>query len=307
MQTLLILVLSLVAAAWAGDWIDPDTPLEAQTTLPYNVRVPPIHPRHGEPTSSPAPSSTPEPISTTVPPSQVPSGSPSAFPTFTPRAFQLVFSDEFNVANRSFEDGADPRWTAMNKNDYTNDALHYYSPKNARTNDKGELVITSEAADTEIVGFDDVMKKKTRVTKHFKSAMMQSWNKFCFTGGIIEARVTLPGKSNIGGLWPAFWLLGNLARHTYVGSSEHIWPWSSVECTLKSGDAQKISGCDHVQHYGKCSSLAKNNLNGAIYIDRIVLMYTVARHVTTDWSRLAGNGHFRSAARKCQVRHGPLL
>ena len=35
----------------------------------------------------------------------------------------LVFSDEFEVPDRSFRDGDDPRWTAMNKNDYTNTAL----------------------------------------------------------------------------------------------------------------------------------------------------------------------------------------
>jgi beta-glucan synthesis-associated protein KRE6 len=37
----------------------------------------------------------------------------------------LVFSDEFKVSGRSFDDGRDPRWTALNKNDYTNDALQY--------------------------------------------------------------------------------------------------------------------------------------------------------------------------------------
>jgi hypothetical protein len=80
--------------------------------------------------------------------------------------------------------------------------------------------------------------------------MIQSWNKFCFTGGIIEAEVALPGKSEIGGLWPAFWLLGNLARHTYVGSSAHVWPWSETGCTKKSQDSQLISGCHNVAHYG---------------------------------------------------------
>lgn len=31
--------------------------------------------------------------------------------------YQLVFSDEFQQAGRTFHDGNDPRWTAMNKND----------------------------------------------------------------------------------------------------------------------------------------------------------------------------------------------
>ena len=63
--------------------------------------------------------------------------------------------------------------------------------------------------------------------------------------------MALPGRHNVGGLWPAFWLLGNLARHTYVGSSEHVWPWSSSSvCTDKSKSAQLISACDRVEHYG---------------------------------------------------------
>mmetsp|Transcript_10577 Transcript_10577/g.19209 ORF Transcript_10577/g.19209 Transcript_10577/m.19209 type:complete len:122 (-) Transcript_10577:210-575(-) len=33
------------------------------------------------------------------------------------REYELVFSDEFEQDGRSFEDGADPRWTAIDKND----------------------------------------------------------------------------------------------------------------------------------------------------------------------------------------------
>jgi beta-glucanase (GH16 family) len=237
-----------------GDWIDPDTPWQARTTQPLDVKAPPVpkpgfndkhhhhHHKRKHHYTTPAP--------TTTAPTEAPTVSPTSYPTYSPKTFELVFSDEFNTAKRQFGDGKDPRWTAMEKNDYTNDALHYYTAANVRTNQDGELVITSEAADTDIVGFDDVDMEKTRVTKHFKSGMLQSWNKFCFTGGIIEAEITLPGKSQVGGLWPAFWLLGNLARHTYVGSSEHIWPWSSHVCTAKSAGAQLISGCDAIVHYG---------------------------------------------------------
>lgn len=260
------------AATARADWIDPETPYEARTTQPYNTRLKPLPSqapttvqqhqqqlkqqqqqaqqaarRRSVPT--PAPTETMEPTLSHQPSSK-PSGSPTDLPTFVPHEYVLVFSDEFNTPNRTFEDGVDPRWTALDKNDYTNGALHYYSPLNVQTSDDGHLVIRSEAASTDIVGFDDVKLQKTRSVKHFRSAMIQSWNKFCFTGGIIEAQATMPGKSSVGGLWPAFWLLGNLARHTYVGSSEHIWPWSSVNCTKKSGWAQKISGCHRVAHYG---------------------------------------------------------
>jgi hypothetical protein len=39
------------------------------------------------------------------------------------RVFDLVMSDEFNVPGRTFDDGHDPAWTAIHKNDYTNGAL----------------------------------------------------------------------------------------------------------------------------------------------------------------------------------------
>ena len=101
------------------------------------------------------------------------------------------------------------------------------------------------------MGFNDVQRKNERVTKHFKSAMLQTWNKFCFTGGIIEAEMALPGRHDVGGLWPAFWLLGNLARHTYVGSAQHVWPWSTSVCTDKTArGVQLVSACNPIQHYG---------------------------------------------------------
>ena len=150
-------------------------------------------------------------------------------------------SDEFDVDSRTFQDGIDPMWTALNKNDYTNNALHFYGDDHAFTKD-GHLNIRTSATKTEVVGFNDLTLKKQHDVKYFKSAMLQSWNKFCFTGGLIEAEVVLPGRSDVGGLWPAFWLLGNLARHTYVGSSNNIWPWSQTACDPKHIDAQKVRG-----------------------------------------------------------------
>jgi len=261
----LVVCVSLLLVGCRAGWIDPDTPEEARTTSPGKIvpNLPPPNPKHGgrddddgktkrrgghrrDPTQTPT-------FYPTYDPTGVPSSAPSTAtqsPTSPKRIYDLVFSDEFNSPRRTFEDGADPRWTALEKNDYTNDAQHYYSTKNAFTDNEGNLVIKSEATDTSIVGFNDVKLEKERVTKHFKSAMLQSWNKFCFTGGVLEAEIALPGRHDVGGLWPAFWLLGNLARHTYVGSSEHVWPWSSSVCTDKSRTAQLISACDRVQHYG---------------------------------------------------------
>ncbi len=42
--------------------------------------------------------------------------------------------------------------------------------------------------------------------------MVQGWNKFCLTGGIVEYSAKLPGKSTVGGLWPACKLLVCLTK-----------------------------------------------------------------------------------------------
>ena len=55
---------------------------------------------------------------------------------------------------------------------------------------------------------------------NFRSAMLQSWNKFCFTGGLVETSVVLPGINNVVGLWPAIWTMGNLGRAGYGASLE---------------------------------------------------------------------------------------
>jgi beta-glucanase (GH16 family) len=53
---------------------------------------------------------------------------------------------------------------------------------------------------------------------NFSGGLVSTWNKFCFTGGLIEVSVTLPGSNNIHGLWPAVWALGNLGRAGYGAS-----------------------------------------------------------------------------------------
>ena len=49
----------------------------------------------------------------------------------------------------------------------------------------------------------------------YQGGMLSTWNKFCFTGGLVEASVMLPGANNVAGLWPAIWAMGNLGRAGY--------------------------------------------------------------------------------------------
>jgi len=61
--------------------------------------------------------------------------------------------------------------------------------------------------------------------------MLQSWNKFCFTGGYIEVSVSFPGtSSNVAGYWPGVWLMGNLGRPGYGASTDGLWPYSYNAC-----------------------------------------------------------------------------
>jgi beta-glucanase (GH16 family) len=55
---------------------------------------------------------------------------------------------------------------------------------------------------------------------NYTGGLMSTWNKFCFTGGLLEASVTLPGANNVVGLWPALWAMGNLGRAGFGASLE---------------------------------------------------------------------------------------
>ena len=64
------------------------------------------------------------------------------------------------------------------------------------------------------------------------------------------------------------WLLGNLARATYVGSSDYVWPYSYNECDPKKQRAQEINACQKVHHFGMEPGLGR----GAPEIDVIEAM-----------------------------------
>lgn len=84
----------------------------------------------------------------------------------------------------------------------TNKALHFYSFENAKTKN-GVLNILTEQKENSYKAFDEKKKVFYADKKYIQSAMLQSWNKFCFVGGIIEFKAKLPGDPKIGGLWPA--------------------------------------------------------------------------------------------------------
>jgi beta-glucan synthesis-associated protein KRE6 len=95
----------------------------------------------------------------------------------------------------------DPIFEAIDQPDFTNNAMQFYDSSYVTTKD-GNLVISTRAQKTSWKTFDETTKTSKVNTKNYTSGMVQSWNKFCFTGGILEISVQLPGgRSDAGGLW----------------------------------------------------------------------------------------------------------
>lgn len=129
--------------------------------------------------------------------------------------WKLVFSDEFNAEGRTFYDGDDQFWTGPDFHyDATKD-LEWYTP-DAATTANGTLKLRMDAYKNHGL--------------YYRSGMLQSWNKLCFTQGILEVSANLPNYGRVTGLWPGLWTMGNLARPGYLASTEGLWPYSYESC-----------------------------------------------------------------------------
>ncbi|KAJ2924084.1 hypothetical protein H1R20_g13016, partial [Candolleomyces eurysporus] len=143
----------------------------------------------------------------------------------------LVFSDEFNRDGRTFYPGDDPFWEAVDLHYWGTNDLEWYDPAGASTKD-GTLRLTLERVNDTASNHD----------LQYRSGMIQSWNKFCFTGGLLEASVQLPGSTNVGGLWPAVWAMGNLGRAGFGGSLDGMWPYTYDSCDVGTLPNQTYPG-----------------------------------------------------------------
>ncbi|WVQ73658.1 hypothetical protein IAR50_003238 [Cryptococcus sp. DSM 104548] len=151
----------------------------------------------------------------------------------TGEEWELVFSDEFNQEGRTFNPGDDPFWEAVDLHYWETNNLEWYDPKRITTRG-GKLVIT--------------LDKIVSHGMNFEGGMMSSWNQFCFSGGYIEASVSLPGKNDIPGLWPAVWTMGNLGRAGYGGSLDGTWPYSYDTCDVGTLPNQTLNGKPETSH-----------------------------------------------------------
>ena len=141
----------------------------------------------------------------------------------TGKEWQLVFSDEFNVDGRSFYPGDDPYWEAVDLHYWQTNNMEWYDPSAITTKDGALRVTLSETPNHNL---------------NWTGGMMSTWNKFCFTGGLIETAVILPGVNNIVGLWPAVWTMGNLGRAGFGASLEgmvsRVFLWDGCTVNLSS-------------------------------------------------------------------------
>ncbi|OJJ76368.1 hypothetical protein ASPBRDRAFT_51991 [Aspergillus brasiliensis CBS 101740] len=132
------------------------------------------------------------------------------------KEWQLVFSDEFEFPGRTFYDGDDPYYQAMDfwygvTQDLEASTDIWYDPDAVTTKD-GSLEIRFDAFTNHELGY--------------RSGMVQSWNKLCFSGGRLEASISLPGAGDVSGFWPGFWAMGNLGRPGYAATTDGTWPYS---------------------------------------------------------------------------------
>ncbi|PCH39742.1 glycoside hydrolase family 16 protein [Wolfiporia cocos MD-104 SS10] len=143
------------------------------------------------------------------------------------QSYTLVFSDEFEQDGRTFWPGDDPFWEAVNLNYWPTGDLEWYTPTQATT-ENGKLVLTMEEVENHNL--------------NFRSAMLQTWNKFCFTTGYIEISLSLPGSVEAPGFWPAAWTMGNLGRAGYGATTQGTWPYSYDSCDVGTFPNQTTSG-----------------------------------------------------------------
>ncbi|TFY82379.1 hypothetical protein EWM64_g1637 [Hericium alpestre] len=132
--------------------------------------------------------------------------------------YVLVFSDEFNTDGRTFYPGDDPYWEAVDLWYWATNDQEWYDPGQVTTKD-GYLHILMENVETHGL--------------QYRSGMLQSWNKFCFTSGYIEVSLSLPGPNDeTQGYWPGAWTMGNLGRPGYGATTDGTWPYSYDSCDV---------------------------------------------------------------------------
>lgn len=217
---------------------------------------------------------------------------------------ELIMSDEFED-DEPRDWASDAVWRVVERPDYAAGALHFYSKEMVSVREGSLRIKTTRQLTTfrdypvDAEGSPLRDRPVVESKRSYSSGLLESWNKFCFRGGVIEARFRLPGVAGGGTVWPAVWLLGNLARAGHEDANSGVWPWSYDTCALFAGsprrrlplpphpplffftgderskDAQRISACDATPGFG----LHPNKGRGAPQLD-VFEMKPSLRHGT---------------------------
>jgi beta-glucanase (GH16 family) len=134
-----------------------------------------------------------------------------------------VFDDEFNGAVGS---GPSSAWGPENAQDPNNTAVYYTNtlPANATKNNPATMQIVSDSQASDGKALAMTLEPAPNGTGDYVSAEISTrvdpsgqGNNLLY--GEIAARIRIPGGSNSGAIWPAFWMLGDNIKT--VG-----WPYS---------------------------------------------------------------------------------
>jgi beta-glucanase (GH16 family) len=168
----------------------------------------------------------------------------------------LVFSDNFGGLAGS---SPNPRWWNfdLGGTGWGSEEIESYtsSPGNAALDGRGHLVITARA---------ERHTGREGITRQFTSARLQTFKKFQFRYGLVEARIKIPSGA---GLLSQFWMLGTEAYrpagwpasgeidamevlgsqpNTVKGSLHGPWAWPSRGVTAAVKSATPLSEGFHV-------------------------------------------------------------
>ncbi|KAJ7103722.1 beta-glucan synthesis-associated protein-domain-containing protein [Mycena epipterygia] len=163
---------------------------------------------------------------------------------YSGKQMKLVFSDEFNTDGRTFYPGDDPYFEAVDLHYWGTGNLEWYDPAGVTTGN-GSLKIT--------------LTKKPTHDLDYQGGLVTSWNKFCFTGGLVVTSATLPGNNNIHGLWPAVWTMGNLGRAGFGASLDGI-PTPTTHATLAPLQIRRLTVSRRSQ---QLAALTTNPIEGS--------------------------------------------
>lgn len=165
------------------------------------------------------------------------------------KEWDLVFSDEFNVEGRTFYEEDDQFFTAPDLNYAATIDLEWYDP-DAVTTANGTLNLRMDAYKNHDL--------------FYRSGMVQSWNKLCFTQGLVIISARLPFYGSVSGLWPGLWTMGNLGRPGYKATTDGVWPYTYDSCDAGiTANQSSPDGISYLpgQRLNKCVCLGQDHPN----------------------------------------------